>query len=97
MTATNKSTSAYLYTVLNISDSDLMFSPNHMCLLSVSMVNAMTLLLTYFKIRIMPEKLYLISDYAGCSVGQTTLAHIISIVIIFILNIYYIIKYLIIP
>ena len=30
-----------------------MFSPNYMCLLSV---NAMTLLLTYFEIRIMREK-----------------------------------------
>ena len=39
-----------------------MFSPNHMCLL---LVNAMTLLLTYFEIRIMSAKLYLIkNDYA---------------------------------
>ena len=58
MIVTNKSTSAYVYTVLNISDRDLMFSPNHMCLL---LVNAMTLLSTYFEIRIMPEKLYWIN------------------------------------
>ena len=53
MIVTNKSTSAYVYAILNISD--LMFSPNHMCLLSV---NAMTLPLTYFEIGIMPERLY---------------------------------------
>ena len=62
MIVINKSTYAYVDTVLNISDRDLMFSPNNMCVLSV---NAITLLLTYFEIRIMPEKLYLIkSDYA---------------------------------
>ena len=38
---------------LNTSDRDLIFSPNHRCLLSV---NAMKLLLPYFEIRIMPEK-----------------------------------------
>ena len=59
MIFTNTSTYAYVYTVLNITDKDLMFSPKHMCLLSV---NAMTLLLTYFEIRIMPEKLYLIKN-----------------------------------
>ena len=53
MIVTNKSTSAYVYAILNISD--LIFSPNHMCLLSV---NAMTLPLTYFENRIMPERLY---------------------------------------
>ena len=43
----------YVYTVLNMSDRDLMFLPSHMSLLSMS---AMTLRLTYFEIRIMPEK-----------------------------------------
>ena len=70
MIVTNTSTDAYVYTVLNITDKDLMFSPKHMCLLSV---NTMTLLLTYVKIRIMPEKLYLIkNDYAGCSLLYMT-------------------------
>ena len=70
MIVINKSTYAYVDTVLNISDRDLMFSPNNMCVLSV---NAITLLLTYFEIRIMPEKLYLIKrDYAGCSLPYIT-------------------------
>ena len=67
----NKSTSAYVYTVLNISDRDFMFSPNHICLLSM---NAMTLFLTYFESRIMAERLFLIkkSNYAGCSLPYIT-------------------------
>ena len=60
--------STYVSTVLNISDRDLMFSPNHMCLLSV---NAMTLLLTYFEIRIMPKKM-IKNDYARCSLPFIT-------------------------
>ena len=57
---TNKSTSAYVYTVLNISDRDLMFSPNSEC--------NDTAFNLFFEIRIMPERLYLIkNDYAGCS------------------------------
>ena len=65
MIVTNKSASPYVYTVINISNRDLMFSPNHMCLLSV---NAITLLLIYFEIKIMSEKVYLMKkDYAGCS------------------------------
>ena len=47
-----------------------MFLTKHMCLL---LVNAMTLLLTYFEIRIIPEKLYLIrNDYAGCPLLENT-------------------------
>ena len=62
---TNISTSAYVFTVLNSSDRDLLSPPNHMCLLSV---NAMTPFLGYFEIRIMPDKIYLIkNDYAKCS------------------------------
>ena len=56
MIVTNKSVSPYVYTVINISNRDLMFSPNRICLLSV---NAITLLLIYFEIKIMSEKVYL--------------------------------------
>ena len=41
-------------------------SPNHMCLLSV---NAMALLLTYFEIRILPEKQFDKNDNAGCALS----------------------------
>ena len=39
-----------------------MFSPSHLCLLSV---NAM--FLSYFEIRIMPEKQFNKNNYSGCS------------------------------
>ena len=65
MTVTNKSTSAYVYTVLNISDRDLMFSPNSEC--------NDTAFNLFFEIRIMHERLYFIKkDYAGCSLPYIT-------------------------
>ena len=48
MMVTNKSKSAYVYTVLNRLD---IFTIQH-----VLVMNAITLLLTFFEIRIMPEK-----------------------------------------